>query len=72
MQSLLFKLRALAGDRRGVSAVEYAVLIGVVGVAVVGAINAFDIQDFIGNLFGQLTAMENIPASGGGGSGGGD
>lgn len=66
MRSLLAQLRSLRADRRGVSAVEYAVLIGVVGVAVVGAINTFDVEGVITNLFGQLTASENIPSGSGG------
>ncbi len=34
-------LSALRGDRRGVTAVEYAVIAGVMAVAVLGAFNTF-------------------------------
>jgi Flp pilus assembly pilin Flp len=44
-------LRMLLRDRRGIAAVEYAVLIGVVGAALFGAFNVFDMDKTMTDLF---------------------
>jgi Flp pilus assembly pilin Flp len=44
-------LQKLMEDRRGIAAVEYAVLIGVVGAALFGAFNVFDMDKTMTDLF---------------------
>ena len=47
---LYILLQSLLQDRRGIAAVEYAVLIGVVGAAVFVAFNTFNIGDYMNDL----------------------
>ena len=54
-------LQTLLQDRRGIAAVEYAVLIGVVGAAVFVAFETFDLGNIITNLLQTgLTPLENL------------
>lgn len=60
-------LRALKRDERGVSAIEYAILAGIIVVVVAGAVVGFG--DQIGELFGNASDSLDtvVEASGGGG-----
>lgn len=54
----LFSLvRRIVADRRGISAVEYGILIGVLGVAMVGVLDLVggDISTYIRGTVSQLT-----------------
>jgi Flp pilus assembly pilin Flp len=56
MTTLYRHLRCFLHDRRGISAVEYAILIGVVGVGLVGTLATVD--DSIGTFINaQFTAL---------------
>ena len=48
-------MQSLLQDRRGIAAVEYAVLIGVVGAGVFVAFNTFDLDGQITTLLGKAT-----------------
>ena len=48
-------LQSMLQDRRGIAAVEYAVLLGVVGAAVFVAFNNFDISGEMATLIGAGT-----------------
>ncbi len=54
--NILIRLHALLSDRRGISAVEYAILIGVVGVGLAATLGSVD--DSIGTFVqAQITAL---------------
>ncbi|SEA60513.1 Flp family type IVb pilin [Rubrimonas cliftonensis] len=54
--NILIRLHALLCDRRGISAVEYAILIGVVGVGLAATLGSVD--DSIGTFVqAQITAL---------------
>jgi Flp pilus assembly pilin Flp len=48
---LLVMLQMMLQDRRGIAAVEYAVLLAVVGAAIYGALTTFDIETTLGDMF---------------------
>jgi Flp pilus assembly pilin Flp len=66
---MLALLRCVLGDKRGISAVEYGILVGVVGVALAGVMGTMStgISEYITNSVSTLTA----PASGVDGDGAG-
>ena len=53
-------LRRVLGDKRGISAVEYGILVGVVGVALAGVMTTMstNISDYITDSVGELTGAE--------------
>lgn len=50
----------LVADRRGISAVEYAILIGVVGVGLVGVLNTVggNLETYVTNQFTLLVGAD--------------
>ena len=66
-------VRYLRGTR-GVAAMEYAIVVGVVVVGVGGAVAAFqdEINEFIGQVTADLDTTRNSVTNAGGGGGGGE
>lgn len=52
-------LKSLRQDDRGVTALEYAVLAGVLLVAIIAALKAFDVGALFETLFGKLETEIN-------------
>ena len=69
------RFKAFLRGERGVSALEYAILVGVIVVGVVAALNAFSdqITAALTAIGGDIGGIEgpDIPEPGGGGEGGG-
>ena len=61
-------LKKIRRDERGISAVEYAILIGVVGVALVGALSPVGGQ-IGGYVTSQIAALTTGASAGGTGTG---
>jgi len=60
-------LKRLRRDQRGISAVEYAILIGVVGVGMVGVLStaSTDIGTYVSGQITDLTNSTNTAQGGG-------
>ena len=63
-----------ARDNKAVSALEYAILVGVITAGVGAAVATFtgEIQDMIEQIASNVTANEGTIGDGGAGAGGGD
>ncbi len=64
---MLQRMKTLLLDEEGATMVEYALLVGLIAVALIGAITG--LKGGISTLFGNAqTSLENAPSSGGAGS----
>ena len=65
------RFKAFLRGERGISALEYAILVGVIAVAVVGLLNAFvdDIETAIGTIGDRITGGAGVGAANDGGTG---
>ena len=71
MRVLAF-LRGVLGDKRGISAVEYGILVGVVGVALAGVMGTMStgISEYITDSVSTLTGTSDGAGAGDAGAGG--